>query len=111
MIVSSKKLDESEAAALLEIQKGFSDGQREMAINSPHMVFVVARRKTISPAIRNDVYAKTDGKCAYCEGEATCIDHVYPHSRGGSDEQSNLVGACSDCNSNKSDQTPEEWLG
>lgn len=38
------------------------------------------------------------------------IDHVIPHSKGGSDEPDNLVLSCSYCNSNKSARSTEKVL-
>lgn len=38
------------------------------------------------------------------------IDHVVPHSKGGSDEPDNLVLSCSYCNSNKSARSTEKAL-
>lgn len=40
-----------------------------------------------------------------------CADHVIPLSRGGTNEESNLVCACLPCNSSKSDRLLWEWRG
>ena len=46
-------------------------------------------------------------KCQYCgrsSSEAPIeIDHVVPRILGGSDDEANLVAACSDCNRGKGD--------
>lgn len=47
--------------------------------------------------------------CTYCGDPATCVDHVVPVSRGGTDEDSNLVAACGPCNSAKGDRLLSEW--
>ncbi len=48
--------------------------------------------------------------CAYCgSAEPSEVDHVYPVSRGGSDDVENLAAACSWCNQDKSDLTVDEW--
>lgn len=64
-------------------------------------------------------------RCVYC-GIALCIpgdpetytaephragnvDHVLPWSRGGRNDESNMVPACIVCNQAKADRTPEEW--
>lgn len=51
-------------------------------------------------------------ECYYCGTTRGPFhrDHVIPRSRGGSDDESNIVIACASCNSAKGDRTPEEWL-
>lgn len=52
--------------------------------------------------------------CAYCgawrEGRMQ-VDHVRPTSRGGLDTPDNLAPCCSECNSSKGNNTPDEWMG
>jgi 5-methylcytosine-specific restriction endonuclease McrA len=36
------------------------------------------------------------------------VDHVVPRDRGGQDTWENLVCACAECNSRKSNRTPPE---
>jgi len=53
------------------------------------------------------------GKCAYCDGAPSYgldIEHLVPVSRGGSDDITNLIGACGACNSSKADLTALEYL-
>ena len=38
------------------------------------------------------------------------LDHIVPHSQGGSDDPSQLVTACWSCNRDKGNRTPEQWL-
>jgi 5-methylcytosine-specific restriction endonuclease McrA len=45
------------------------------------------------------------GRCVYCGGTATSIDHVVPRSRGGRHEWGNVVSACRRCNHVKADRT------
>jgi len=62
--------------------------------------------------IRQRVFERDDYTCRYCGargGELQC-DHVVPLSRGGSNDLTNLVTACSSCNRRKHAKTPEEWL-
>ncbi|MBI2154811.1 MAG: HNH endonuclease [Candidatus Rokubacteria bacterium] len=51
-----------------------------------------------------------DGKCAYCGNPATTWDHVVPVIRGGRTTPSNVVPACSSCNSSKKNRDVLEWL-
>lgn len=53
-----------------------------------------------------------DGACAYCGStrkELTC-DHLLAKSRGGSDEPSNIVPACPECNQAKGAQDWREYM-
>jgi 5-methylcytosine-specific restriction endonuclease McrA len=48
-----------------------------------------------------------EGSCSYCQKPITysdaTVDHVIPHARGGSNTFSNVVCACSSCNTAKRD--------
>lgn len=53
-----------------------------------------------------------DKCCAYCEQPTDGLpdpDHVNPLSRGGSNSITNILPACSACNSDKNDMTLDEW--
>lgn len=59
---------------------------------------------------RARIYAKTGGVCFYCqESSAAHLDHMHPSSRGGSDADENMIGACDTCNIQKKDRTVEEY--
>lgn len=57
-------------------------------------------------------------KCAYCgrlflKDSARfyrVIDHVIPLAQGGDTVASNLVAACWECNHDKGDRSPDEWV-
>jgi 5-methylcytosine-specific restriction endonuclease McrA len=42
--------------------------------------------------------------CHYCGQEANTVDHLIPISKGGTDEETNLVACCVKCNSAKRDR-------
>ena len=50
--------------------------------------------------------------CIYCGTKSTSyhIDHKNPIAKGGSNRKSNLVIACSNCNSSKGDKRIRKWL-
>ncbi len=50
------------------------------------------------------------GLCAYCGNPAEAWDHVYPISKKGITTPSNIVPACTSCNSSKGDRNVFEWL-
>jgi hypothetical protein len=68
-----------------------------------------------NPDKRTRIFSKTDGCCYYCgcklskaHGHAQ-IDHLTPRTRGGSNDDSNFVGACIHCNASKKTRTLEEY--
>ncbi len=63
--------------------------------------------------LRSYVFHRDGHVCAYCgrrDAERYELDHIVPRSRGGSDRASNLVVACSDCNSAKGNAPVTEFL-
>jgi 5-methylcytosine-specific restriction endonuclease McrA len=62
--------------------------------------------------IRKRILERDKNTCVYCgiKEDNMHVDHVFPESRGGTDEEHNLVCACRSCNCSKRDRTPEEWL-
>lgn len=64
--------------------------------------------KTKTRLNTRSVVARDNKECCYCGGFADTIDHVIPTSRGGGHKWTNVVAACSRCNSTKSDKLLEE---
>ncbi len=70
-------------------------------------------RGSISGGLRTATMARDGRRCVYCgdvEGPFH-IDHLFPVSRGGSNNPNNLVLACAPCNLAKGDKTLAEWVG
>lgn len=65
----------------------------------------------VSKRLRFDVLRRDHHTCRYCGRSAPevrlTVDHVVPVTLGGSDDPSNLVTACSDCNSGKASMPPD----
>lgn len=57
------------------------------------------------PLTRRGVFARDGGRCVYCGGVATSLDHVVPRSRGGAHTWENVVSACRRCNHVKGDRS------
>jgi hypothetical protein len=64
-----------------------------------------------SKRVRYEVLRRDNHACRYCGAAAPDVpltfDHVVPVALGGSDEPSNLVTACRDCNSGKTSTSPD----
>lgn len=60
----------------------------------------------LSKRLRFEILRRDNHACRYCGASAPeaklTVDHVVPVTLGGTDEPSNLVAACADCNSGKS---------
>jgi 5-methylcytosine-specific restriction endonuclease McrA len=54
---------------------------------------------------RTNLSSRDHGRCAYCGGKGTTIDHVVPRSAGGRHEWRNVVLACGPCNNTKASRT------
>ena len=78
-------------------------------------------RTAIPRGVRRSVFERDGGVCVYCgrtpvkyfppetaRDALVCMDHVIPLSRGGSDDDFNLVTACGRCNNEKSNRDPDE---
>lgn len=68
----------------------------------------------VSKRLRYEILRRDDYTCRYCKtAEPGCgltVDHVVPTALGGTDEPSNLVAACSDCNGGKTSSSPDAPL-
>lgn len=66
----------------------------------------------VTKRTRFEVFKRDEHRCRYCgatqEDARLTIDHVIPRSLGGTNEPTNLVTACSDCNAGKSSSNPDD---
>ena len=59
-------------------------------------------RTPIPPDVRERVYERDGWACVSCKStEDLSLDHIYPWSLGGSDDEDNLQTLCKPCNSRK----------
>lgn len=59
-------------------------------------------RHPIKPDVRAAIYERDGHQCVTCgASEPLQIDHIFPWSRGGTDEPSNLQTLCAPCNRSK----------
>lgn len=68
----------------------------------------------VSKRLRFEIMRRDNHACRYCgqmaPDVALTIDHVTPIALGGSDDPTNLVTACKDCNAGKSSTKPDAPL-
>jgi 5-methylcytosine-specific restriction endonuclease McrA len=80
---------------------------------------------SVTTAQRRRIYKRDGEVCFYCKQQiahhpwikgvarpswASSVDHRIPRSRGGTDEDSNLVACCHECNIAKGSMTDAEFL-
>lgn len=62
----------------------------------------VARRATLPASLKREVFAHDNWACVLCSStEHLEIDHIFPLSKGGTDERENLQTLCRACNRSK----------
>lgn len=64
----------------------------------------------IRPEKRLAIYLRDGLACAYCgagveDGAQLTLDHLRPHSKGGSNSEGNLVTCCHRCNSSRGNRS------
>lgn len=67
----------------------------------------MTKRKSISSRVRTLIFERDNYRCRMCgrsADEVTLeVDHIFPHTLGGTDDLNNLATLCRDCNRGKSD--------
>jgi len=71
-------------------------------------------RKSSTQKYRKEFHHSHNYVCFYCRGiypyEHLVIEHVYPVSHGGFNEEWNFVSSCYKCNSSKGSSSIPAWL-
>lgn len=67
---------------------------------------------TVSKRTRFEVLRRDNYTCRYCRSadNPLRVDHVTPVALGGTDDPTNLVAACQDCNAGKASTSPDEHI-
>ncbi len=68
----------------------------------------------VTPKKRIALYLRDGLACCYCQqtledGAKLTLDHLTPHSQGGSNHETNLVTCCHKCNSSRGNRPVEEF--
>lgn len=63
----------------------------------------------MAPNKKRRVRKRTNGLCGYCGLTANSVDHILAQSKGGADDDSNLIASCFSCNKIKDSLTLEEF--
>lgn len=72
----------------------------------------MTKRKAIGKKLRYAILARDSFTCRYCgaqpgDGVLLVVDHIHPVSKGGGNDPTNLITACTPCNSGKGARSPE----
>lgn len=51
---------------------------------------------------REKIYKRDNCHCVYCNSKSNLsLDHIIPRSKGGSNDETNLITSCISCNSSR----------
>lgn len=83
------------------------------AYNAPsilRLLHFIHTRKQELPLTKHNILKRDNFTCQYCgkKGPSMTTDHIIPKKANGGDSWENLVCACTECNNNKGNKTPEE---
>lgn len=107
-------------AEIVEAETGRVVRSEHLSLPRPAVIrltkFVHVPRKFRRQVTNTFLFARDAYTCQYCgraagelkPREALTRDHLIPLSRGGSNEWTNVVTACSSCNTRKSNRLPSE---
>jgi len=74
----------------------------------------MTEQKTISKSLRFDTFKRDAFTCQYCGQRPPDVvlelDHIHPVSKGGDNDEMNLVTSCFDCNRGKRDKVLKDYV-
>ena len=89
-------------------------GRMGLRVNLSDATEMLAEKRQMKWTFSNHVDALQKGVnglvCVYCGDPTEVLDHWIPRSRGGMNDESNLVLSCSVCNQAKGAMTGEEFI-
>lgn len=99
---------ENELRRLREAEKERQRMDREAGMSAQRQ-FVAQQRRLMSDSLRYDVLRRDGFRCQICgatqkDGVKLHVDHIFPVSKGGKTEISNLRTLCERCNMGKRDK-------
>jgi hypothetical protein len=72
------------------------------------LFYIIMKRKSISKKVRFEIFKRDSFICQYCGGKPPKIpleiDHIIAVSKGGENDDFNLITSCFDCNRGKSNK-------
>jgi 5-methylcytosine-specific restriction endonuclease McrA len=107
-------------AEIVEAEDGDHIRSARLVLPKPVIIrlvkFVHVPRRFRRQVTNTFLFARDDYRCQYCHRnqaelrhrECLTRDHLVPLSRGGDNEWTNVVTACSSCNTRKGNQLPSE---
>lgn len=72
------------------------------------MLYHIVRPFNHVPLTKKNILLRDRHTCQYCGKPGDTVDHILPKSRGGREDWTNCVCACTYCNTRKNNRTPEE---
>ena len=111
---AAKEAERAEAARLAREKRETAERlarEKQKALPAQRQ-FVAEQRRLMTDSLRYDVMRRDGFRCQICgaiaaDGYKLHVDHIYPVSKGGKTEMSNLRTLCERCNMGKRDKIEE----
>ena len=88
------------------LEKDGSIRTPRLSFDIPEIIITTNNYLDINPVVAlnsSNIFKRDNHKCVYCHSsKELTVDHIIPRSKGGQDSWTNLVTACANCNSKKS---------
>lgn len=116
-VISWKRAIELLTLGKIEVIEEYDQEIRSayLVIKVPAVVRLLKRFRKVHKPVkfsRVNIYGRDNYQCQYCEKKCSMseltYDHVVPRSQGGKTTWTNIVSACTTCNSRKAGRTPEQ---
>jgi 5-methylcytosine-specific restriction endonuclease McrA len=116
-VISWKRAIELLTLGKVEVIEEYDNEIRSayLVIKVPAVVRLLKRFRKVNKPVkfsRVNIYGRDSYQCQYCEKKCSMseltYDHVVPRSQGGKTTWTNIVSACTSCNSRKAGRTPEQ---
>ena len=105
------------AGVILTSSRGLQQLEQQVGHLTTQYAHITADYTALDrPEKRLAIYLRDDMACIYCgigieEAGTLTLDHVRPHSQGGSNAASNLVTACRRCTSTRGVKSVRAFVG
>lgn len=95
----------------LPIIKKLQDYGLEFEVLDENNLTIKQKRKRLTESAKKEIFIRDKFECQYCGSKENLeIDHIIPLSKGGDNQEDNLITSCHSCNSLKGEKDFKEFF-